>query len=278
MRQNPMKLKTRMEWEQKKEKEKPKGAELNRVRMPALLLSLVVLCGLYTFSLNESAFMVAAKKRELPVYSVERDDKVIAISFDASWGGEQTLGILDTLDAYNVKTTFFLVGIWVDKYPELVTEIVERGHEIGNHSATHPHMSQISEGKILEELRIMSDKVEKLTSKRPTLFRPPYGDYNDRLVLTTRQAGYEVVQWSVDSLDWKNRGVEDIIRQCTKKIESGDIVLFHNDAQFTKEALPKVLEDYLAKGFQIVPVSEILLKGETTIDVQGKQHPMQPPR
>jgi len=278
MRQISVKPKKPMEWEQKKEKKKPKRADRIHAKMSALALGLAFLCGLYTFSLNENTVMVAARKRELPVYSVKRDDNVIAISFDASWGGEQTVSILDTLDAYNVKTTFFLVGIWVDKYPELVEEIVARGHEIGNHSATHPHMSQISEGKILEELRIMSDKVEKLTSKRPTLFRPPYGDYNDRLVLSARQAGYEVVQWSVDSLDWKNRGAEDIIKQCTRKIESGDIVLFHNDAQFTKEALPKVLEFYQAKGFRIVPVTEILLEGDTTIDVQGKQHPVQPAR
>ncbi len=276
-----LKPKKDMSWEKsepqkKKEKRAWKKIQWSRCFKPMLALSLAVLCGLYTFMLDENATAVVAMKRELPVYSVARDDKKIAISFDASWGGDQTIGILDTLDAYNVKTTFFLVGIWVDKYPELVKEIVARGHEIGNHSASHPHMSQISQQKIREELRIMSDKVETITSIRPTLFRPPYGDYNNQVVLTTREAGYEVVQWSVDSLDWKNRGVEDIIKQCTKKIESGDIVLFHNDAQYTPDALPKVLDYYQSQGFTIVPVSEILLKGETTIDVQGKQHPVSP--
>ena len=124
----------------------------------------------------------------------------------------------------------------------------------------------------------MSDKAETLTNTRPTLFRPPYGDYNNAVVLAAREAGYEVVQWSVDSLDWKNRGAADIIKQCTKKIQSGDIVLFHNDAQFTPEALPEVLERYQSLGLKIVPVSEILLSGETTIDVQGKQHVKLPAR
>ena len=238
-----------------------------------LCLCLATLSFMYAGLLNEEATTVLAHKRELPIYSVARDDGKIAISFDASWGGSQTLQILDILDEYEVKTTFFLVGIWVDKYPELVKEIVARGHEIGNHSASHPYMTKISPDKMREELGIMSGQVEKLTGVSPTLFRPPYGDYNDQVVTTCREAGYEVVQWSVDSLDWKNKGVEDIVNRCTRKIASGDIVLFHNDAQFTPQALPRVLADYRQKGLTVVPVSQLLLQGETTIDVQGKQHP-----
>ena len=97
-----------------------------------------------------------------------------------------TVKLLDILDEYDAKCTFFLVGLWVDKYPDMVQAIVERGHEIGNHSATHPHMSKLSESKMLEELRMMSDKVEKLTGVRPTLFRPPYGDYNNSVIRTVR--------------------------------------------------------------------------------------------
>jgi len=244
-----------------------------RAAQAGLCLCLAALSFIYAGTLSFEATTVLAHKRELPVYSVHRDDGKIAISFDASWGGNQTLQILDILDEYDVKTTFFLVGIWVEKYPELAKEIVNRGHEIGNHSATHPYMTKISREKMREELRIMSDEVEKLTGVRPTLFRPPYGDYNDLVVTTSREEGYEAVQWSVDSLDWKNKGAEDIVKRCTQKIASGDIVLFHNDAQFTPQALPRVLEHYRQKGLKIVPVSELLLKGETVIDVQGKQHP-----
>ena len=236
-------------------------------------LCLVGLCAAYTIGLGDNATAVVAKKRELPVYSVERDDKVLSISFDASWGADKTIAILDILDRYDVKTTFFLVGGWVDKYPEMVEEIFARGHEIGNHSNTHPHMSQLSESDIREELRIMSDKVEKLTGVRPTLFRPPYGDYNDRVVLVSRAEGYECVQWSIDSLDWKDRGTEDIIKQCTHRVDNGDIVLFHNDSNDIVNALPSVIEHYQGLGYTIIPVSELLLEGEYTIDVQGKQHP-----
>ncbi|MCI5956722.1 MAG: polysaccharide deacetylase family protein, partial [Clostridiales bacterium] len=160
-----------------------------------LCLCLLGLSAAYTVGLNENATAVVAQKRELPIYSVERDDKVVAISFDASWGADKTIAILDILDAHDVKTTFFLVGGWVDKYPEMVKEIAARGHEIGNHSDTHAHMSKLSEQDIRDELRIMSDKVENLTGVRPTLFRPPYGEYNDRVVQVSRAEGYECVQW-----------------------------------------------------------------------------------
>lgn len=133
-------------------------------------------------------------------------------------------------------------------------------------------MTQLSDAKIREELRMMSDKVEKLTSVRPTLFRPPYGDYNNLVIQTARDEGYEAVQWSVDSLDWKNISPEDMIRRAGD-VQSGDIILFHNDSQYLLDALPTLLKSYQEKGLKMVKVSEILLEGETTIDVQGKQHP-----
>ena len=238
-----------------------------------LCLSFAALSCVYVAGLGEPATTVVARKRELPVYSVQREDKALSISFDASWGADKTIPILDTLDEYNVKTTFFLVGSWVDKYPELVKEIVARGHEIGNHSDTHAHMNKLGEEGIRNELRMMSDKVERLTGVRPTLFRPPYGEYNDRVVTVSRAEGYEAVQWSIDSLDWKDRGTADIVKQCTYRVENGDIVLFHNDSNDIVNALPTVLKHYQGLGYSIVPVSELLLDGETTIDIQGKQHP-----
>ncbi len=217
------------------------------------------------------AVPVAAKKRDLPIYSVARDDNKIAISFDAAWGGDKTPGILDILDEFGIKTTFFLVDIWTQRFPELTKEIVARGHELGNHSTTHAHMSKLSESQMAQELKVMSDNAEALTGTRPTLFRPPYGEYDDRVVATARREGYTTVQWSVDSLDWKNKGKEDLVRRSTQKVQSGDIVLFHNDSQYILEALPDILRAYAEQGWTVVPVSELLLSGETNIDHTGKQ-------
>ena len=236
--------------------------------------TLVLFCALSAvYASGVQSAEVVARKRELPIYSVERNDQIISISFDAAWGGDQTLKILDILDQYGVKTTFFLVDIWTQRFPELVREIAARGHEIGNHSTSHPQMSKLSRDQILKELSVMSDEAEKITGVRPTLFRPPYGDYDNEVVLTAREAGYEVIQWSVDSLDWKNRGVQDLIEKSTRNVKSGDIVLFHNDSQYILDALPAILKSYQEQGFTIVPISQILLPGKTTIDVQGRQHP-----
>jgi len=243
-------------------------------RQLALCCALALLCACYIGPLGREATAVLAPKRELPVYCVEREDNVITVSFDASWGGDQTLRILDLLDQYNAKATFFLVGIWVDKYPELVKEIHARGHEIGNHSDSHPEMSKLSNEQIIRELDGCSDKIEALTGQRPTSFRPPYGDYDNKVVTVSRAEGYEVVQWSVDSLDWKNKGVEDLIRRATKNVQKGDIILFHNDSKYILDALPTILKTYQEQGFTMIPAREILLEGETTIDVQGKQHPV----
>ena len=251
--------------------EEPRPRKGLQTALLCAALALLALC--YIGPLGENATAVVAAKRVLPIYSVERDDRVISISFDASWGGDQTMGILDLLDEYDAKATFFLVGIWVEKYPELVKEIAARGHEIGNHSAKHPSMTKVSEAQMREELRTMDDQLEALIGQRTKLFRPPYGDYNDKVVTVCRDAGYEVVQWSVDSLDWKNLGVQDLITKATRNVQPGDIVLFHNDSKYILEALPTVLKTYKEQGFTLIPVGDILLQGETTIDVQGKQHP-----
>ena len=245
------------------------------IKLISLGCALALLCALYLGPLQEEATAVVATKKVLPIYSVERAEKVISVTFDASWGGDKTMKILDLLDEYNAKATFFLVGIWVDKYPELVKAIAERGHEIGNHSDSHAHFTQISESQIRQELDGCSDKIEALTGVRPTLFRPPYGDYNSKVVTIVRDEGYECVQWSIDSLDWKNYGVNDLVKRATNNVQPGDIILFHNDSEFIVEALPAVLQHYQEQGFTMIPAKDILLTGTTTIDVQGKQHPAQ---
>lgn len=238
-----------------------------------LLAGLAVVSIAYASLRTGPTIMAAVATRELPVYNVDTEEKVLSISFDAAWGRANTEEILDILDRYNAKTTFFLVGFWAEKHPDLVAELVARGHEIGNHSATHPHMAQLSEAQIREELRRCSDLVESITGTPTTLFRPPYGEYNDAVVRVSREEGYECVQWNVDSLDWKNLGAENMVRQCTKDINPGDIVLFHNDSKYILEALPRILETYTQAGYKIIPVSKILLEGETWIDHTGKQHP-----
>lgn len=255
-------------------KRRPRGAGWLAAHAVSLLsfALLLTISAAYVGALPDTVSVVSGK-RELPIYCVNRDDNKISISFDAAWGGDKTLGILDLLDEYNIKTTFFLVDIWTQKYPELVKEIVAQGHEIGNHSTSHPQMSKLNETQIAKELNTQADNVLAIAGVRPVLFRPPYGDYNNRVITTARVQGFVPIQWSVDSLDWKNRGAQEIINRATK-VKSGDIVLFHNDSQYILDALPAVLKYYAENGYSVVPISEILLTGETTIDIQGRQQPV----
>lgn len=210
--------------------------------------------------------------RELPIYSVERSDNKIAISFDCAWGTDYTDKLLEVLARENVHATFFMVQFWAEKYPEYVKKIAEAGHEIGTHSATHSYMSKLSEEKIRQELSTSSAAIEAASGVRPDLFRAPFGDYNDRLIRTARDAGYYTIQWDVDSLDWKDLSANDIAMRVISRVRSGSIILCHNNGKHTAEALPVILDTLKNKGFTFVPIGELIYRENFTIDPNGRQH------
>lgn len=210
-------------------------------------------------------------KKDLPIYCVDKKEKVCALSFDAAWGNEDTQMLIDELSEYNAKATFFVVGSWVDKYPESVKQLFDAGHEIMNHSDTHPHMTQISSEKMKQEVENCDKKIESITGVKPNLFRPPYGDYNNEVVGTLRELGHYTIQWSVDSLDWKDLSAQAIYERVTKRIEPGSIVLFHNAAKNTPQALPMILKYLKDNEYTLVPISELIYKDNFKIDNTGKQ-------
>ena len=237
-------------------------------------LGMILLVLLIFWAVNSPAIVgTAASERKLPVYSVQRDDKVVALSFDAAWGNEDTQILLDILDKYHVHTTFFVVGDWVDRYPESVKAIADAGNEVMNHSSTHAHFSQLSGQQITQDVSACNEKIKAVTGSAPSLFRCPYGAYDDHVIQSIRDLGMEPIQWSVDSLDWKGISAQEIQRRVLDQVESGSIVLFHNAAEHTPEALPGIIESLIADGYAIVPVSQILLSGETWIDNTGRQCP-----
>ena len=234
----------------------------------ALIAAVAVIFG---FVWSPRVVGAAATKRELPIYCVEREDKLVSLTFDAAWGNEDTEELIEILARYGVKATFFVVGEWVDKFPESVRALHDAGHEIMSHSDTHPHMTKLSAREILADAGAASSKIEKVTGVRPTLFRCPYGEYDDNVIAALRSAGLTAIQWNVDSLDWKELSAPEIQRRVREKVEPGSIVLFHNAGLHTPEALPGVLDYLLAEGYSIVPVSELLLTGDYYIDHAGRQ-------
>lgn len=230
-----------------------------------------------------------AGKKALPIYCVdvnsksksstenaaenEAGAKYASLSFDAAWGADDTIQILDILDKHNVKVTFFMTGGWVESYPDMVKEIYARGHDLGNHSQNHKQMSKLSVEEQKQEILSVSESVKTLTGYDMFLFRPPYGDYNSTLINTLYSCSYYPIQWSVDSLDWKDYGVSNIIKTVTqhKALDNGAIILMHNGAKFTAEALEEVITNLQGQGYTLIPISQLIIRENFHMDGTGKQ-------
>lgn len=208
--------------------------------------------------------------RSLPIYSVDTTEKKVAISFDCAWGVEYTEKLLEIMEKNDVKCTFFAVQFWVEKYPEYVEKIITAGHEMGTHSRTHSYMSKLSKADIQDELTTSSKAIERITGQKVTLFRPPYGDYNNLLIDTCNEMKLYPIQWDVDSLDWKNLSATEIAMRVINGVKNGSIILCHNNGLHTAEALPLIFSTLKNRGYQFVPIGELIYKDNYYIDATGK--------
>lgn len=220
-----------------------------------------------------AAVTASGTKRQLPIYCVQREYKAVSLTFDAAWGNEDTNKLIDILGSYRVKATFFVVGDWARKYPESVKALFDAGHEVMSHSDKHKHMTRLTREEIVADINTSRDAIEAVTGARPTLFRAPYGEYDDKLITTLRSMEMETIQWDVDSLDWKDLSAQEIQKRVLSKVKAGSIVLFHNAALHTPEALPGIIEALLRDSYQIVPVSQLIHKGDYEMDHTGMQIP-----
>lgn len=235
-----------------------------------LAIFVIVILIAFNYDNSQSVFRSNAAD-ELPIYCVETDKKVCALSFDAAWGAEDTDLLIEILGKYDAKATFFVVGEWVDKYPEEVKKLHDAGHDVMNHSDTHQYMTKIENDRMISEVENCSNKIEKVTKKRPNLFRAPYGDYNSKVVQKLASMGYYTIQWDVDSLDWRDLSASEIYTRVTQKTQNGSIILFHNAAKNTPEALPQILDKLKKDGFKFQKISDMIYKKDYYIDNTGKQ-------
>ena len=248
-----------------------KVLKIGKKLLLVLACALIVALSFLTHKTKAYAVYTGGSTRKLPIYSVERSDNKISISFDCAYGADKTLSLLDTLDTYGVKCTFFCVEFWALKYPDMVKEIVRRGHEIGTHSKTHPKMSKLSREEIVAELTSSISEIEKLTDKKVELFRAPFGDYDDLLIETAGDLGLYTIQWDVDSIDLKDVTVNYLVNRIVTKTKSGSIILCHNNGENTHKALPYVLSNLQEKGFEFVKISELIYKNNYKINSFGTQ-------
>ena len=245
---------------------------LSKAGILALCLT-VVLVGTIFFGEDTVPASALVESRRLPIYCVQTEAPKVSLSFDAAWGNEDTNDLLSILAKHNIKTTFFMTGGWVESYPEDVKAISDAGHDLGNHSENHKQMSQLSAEECKDEIQKVHDKVKELTGKDMFLFRPPYGDYNDTLIEAANGLGYHVIQWDVDSLDWKDYGADAIVSKVVDHphLGNGSIILMHNGATYTKDALEQVITGLTDKGYEIVPISELIYTENYEMDHEGRQ-------
>lgn len=234
-------------------------------------LVIAVLIAVLAISVPTGAVAVFSKQRKIPIYSVETEEKKVAISFDCAWGTDYTDRLLSVMREENVPSTFFMVEFWTTKYPEFVAKIAGEGHAIGTHSSTHSYMSKLSEQQIRAELESSSRAIEAITGEKVVLFRPPYGDYDDLLVQTAESMGLFTIQWDVDSLDWKNLSASEIENRVVSRVRNGSIVLFHNNGLHTADALPNIIRTLKEKGYSFVRVDELIYRENFVVDSNGRQ-------
>lgn len=248
-----------------------KRKNIGTIALVALFVGLVVICATSNSTLQVANVYFNSRTKKLPIYSVQTTEKKVAISFDAAWGADKTTEIMTICEEYGVNATFFLVGFWVEDYPDVAKTIAERGFEIGLHSSTHPDMCNLSASQMSLELTKNQDIIQAVCGVQSNLFRPPYGSYNDTLIDVCKDLDIIAVQWSVDSLDWKGLSAGEIAGRVCSKSKEGSIVLFHNNSDNIIGALKLVLEYYKNNGFKVVPVGELIYRDHYTINQQGVQ-------
>lgn len=211
---------------------------------------------------------ITTKTKPHAIFKVKTESKVAALTFDISWGTKVPGPVMDTLNKYNVKSTFFLSGPWVKKYPEFSQRLVNDGHEIASHGNMHIDLDKESANKVKEEILSAHQSIKEVTGVSPKLIRTPNGAWNEMVLEVADQVGYKVVQWSADSLDWKKPGIETIVKRVLDKVEPGAIILMHasDTCTQTPEALPKVIEGLKSMGYELVTVSQLLEKGPGVVD------------
>jgi len=243
---------------------------MKKLRRNVFLGTLLVFTAvLFVAIIRQNSIPAAVEPKPHAIYKVQTDEKVVALTFDISWGTKVPGPVMDILKEKNVKSTFFLSGPWVKKYPEFPKRLVAEGHEIASHGNEHVNYSERSKEWVKNDIMTAHEAIKEVTGVSPKLIRTPNGDWNEMVLETAQELGYKVIQWSDDSLDWmKDRSVEQIVNRVLEKAHPGAIILMHasDTCDRTPEALPKVIDGLRDKGYKLVTVSELLKYGPGVID------------
>lgn len=249
---------------------------LNKQKIYTYLVSITTVILLFCIAgtlIEEKEAITTSSTNEkyLPIYKVQTQENKVALTMNCAWNADDIDKILEILEENNVKITFFMVGDWIEKYPDAVKKIYEAGHEIGTHSDTHPHVNNLSYEENINQLENSNDKIEKITGSRTNLYRTPYGEYSETVIKASQDKGYYTIQWSLDTLDYTGLTGDEMWNRIKDKISSGDIILMHNGTEHTADSLDKILKNIKDKNLEVVKISELIYKDHYTININGTQ-------
>lgn len=236
----------------------------------SLTLIAIIMAGII-FVTSSGTIYFGYAYRLVPIYSVETSEKKVALTFDAAWGSDKTMKIVETLKSAGIQGTFFLVGFWIEQNKDKVKLIDDAGFDIGTHSETHPKMSSLSRAKMTEELETSISKITNITGKPVKFFRAPFGDYSDEVLTVAGSLSLKTIQWDVDTLDWKGISANEILERVKKYVKSGSIILCHNNSDHILEALPLMISYLKEQGYKMVTMSELVYEKDYIVDNNGLQ-------
>ncbi|MBQ3145030.1 MAG: polysaccharide deacetylase family protein [Clostridia bacterium] len=238
----------------------------------ALSTVLVLFLLAATFKQENTIQTSAGTTKLLPIYSVDAEENKVALTINCAWNADDIDSILETLSKNEVKATFFMVGDWVSKFQDAVKKIYESGNEIANHSESHAHVNNLGYEENVEQIIECSDRIQVITGKPTTLYRGPYGEYNDTVIKAAQNSNHIMIQWNIDSLDYKGITGEQMWERIEPKLDKGSIILMHNGTENTALSLDMIINNIKQKGYNLVTVSELIYKENYTIDNNGVQH------
>lgn len=231
---------------------------------------LLLMTSLFTKGPSGTVETVFSNK-QLPIYSVKTEEAKVALTINCAWNADDIDKILETLKNENVKVTFFMVGDWIEKNGDAAKKIFEAGHEIGNHSYNHPHVNNLNYDQNVEQIEKCSELIKSITGKQSSLYRGPYGEYNNTVLQAAKDKNHIAIQWSIDTLDYKALTGEQMWERIEPKLENGAIILMHNGTENTANSLGMIIKNIKSKGYNIVPLSELIYKENFEINSEGKQ-------
>ena len=249
---------------------------LNKQKICTYLVSIITVVILFCIAGtlgndNRTIQTSSVNDKLLPIYNVQTEEKKVAFTMNCAWNADDIDQILEVLKQNDTKITFFMVGDWIEKFPEAVKKIYEAGHEIASHSNTHPHVNNLTYEENIEEIEKSNDKIEKITGQRTKIYRAPYGEYNNTVIKAAQDKGYYTIQWSLDTLDYTGLTGDEMWNRIQDKLKAGDIILSHNGTKHTADSLDMLIKNIKQKGFELVKVTDLIYKDNYTINSNGTQ-------